>query len=113
MIYYKKIKELRDKVLITQEKLASILRCYPVKVNIWANNKFDYDETNCVSLAKEIYNLLDDKSNYSDYISRKDTKNQLSLDLVIMLRKNGYPPQWDDKIFSIIITQVNNQKRSL
>ena len=68
---------------------------------------------NCIPLAKEIKKLIDDKSQYTAYISRDDTKNQLSMDLVKLLRKNGYPPKWNNEIFTRILAQVDNQKRNL
>ena len=77
------------------------------------DHDFDYAEANCIPLAKEIKKLIDDKSQYTDYISRDDIKNQLSMELVRLLRKNGYPPKWNNEIFTRILAQVDNQKRNL
>ena len=86
---------------------------YDILIRVRDEHKFDYDEKNCIPLAKVIKALIDDKSQYTDYISREDTKNQLSMDLVRLLRKNGYPPSWNNEIFSKIIAQVDNQKRNI
>jgi len=84
---------------------------YDILVKVRDEHDFDYDEKNCIPLAREIKKIIDDKSQYTDYISRADTKNQLSMDLVRLLRKNGYPPKWNNEIFNKIIAQVDNQKR--
>jgi len=86
---------------------------YDILIKVRDDHQFDFDEKNCIPLAKEIKALIDDKSQYTDYISREDTKNQLSMDLVRLLRKNGYPPKWNNEIFSRILAQVDNQKRNL
>lgn len=85
---------------------------YDILIRVRDEHQFDFDEQNCIPLAKEIKSLIDDKSQYTDYISREDTKNQLSMDLVRLLRKNGYPPKWNNEIFAKIIAQVDNQKRN-
>jgi hypothetical protein len=33
--------------------------------------------------------------------------------LVRLLRKNGYPPSWNNEIFAKILSQVDNQKRNV
>lgn len=86
---------------------------YDILIRVRDDHDFDYAEANCIPLAKEIKKLIDDKSQYTDYISREDTKNQLSMDLVRLLRKNGYPPKWNNVIFNKILAQVDNQKRNL
>jgi len=86
---------------------------YDILIKVRDEHEFDFDEQNCIPLAKEIKKLIDDKSQYTDYISRADTKNQLSMDLVRLLRKNGYPPKWNNEIFNKIIAQVDNQKKYL
>jgi type I restriction enzyme R subunit len=85
---------------------------YDILIRVRDDHQFDFDEKNCIPLAKEIKSLIDDKSQYTDYISREDTKNQLSMDLVRLLRKNGYPPKWNNEIFTRILAQVDNQKRN-
>jgi type I restriction enzyme R subunit len=85
---------------------------YDILIRVRDDHRFDFDENNCISLAKEIKLLIDDKSQYTDYISREDTRNQLSMDLVRLLRQNGYPPKWNNDIFTRILAQVDNQKRN-
>jgi len=85
---------------------------YDILVKVRDDHKFDFESKNCILLAKEIKVLIDDKSQYPDFIYREDTKNQLSMDLVRLLRKNGYPPRWNEEIFGKILSQVENQKRN-
>jgi type I restriction enzyme R subunit len=86
---------------------------YDILIRVKEDHQFDYEDEKCVPLAKEIKLMIDDKAKYTDYISRADTKNQLSMDLVRLLRKNGYPPSWNNEIFSKILAQIDNQKRNI
>ena len=72
---------------------------------------FPYAEEKCVALAKEIKRLVDDKSKFADWATRTDIKAQLESDLAVLLYKNGYPPEWNDEVFSKIMEQTENFKK--
>ena len=85
---------------------------YDILIKVRDEQKFEYEAEKCIPLAKAIKKLIDDKSQYIDYLTREDTKSQLSRDLVLLLYSNGYPPQWNQEVFSKILAQVDNQKRN-
>lgn len=65
----------------------------------------------CLVLAKEIKKLVDDKSQFADWSTRDDIKNQLNMDLTVLLYKNGYPPEWDEEAFEKVLEQAENFKK--
>ena len=72
---------------------------------------FEYDDTKCIELAKKIKELVDDTSVYADWLNNDNLKNRLSSDLLILLYKNGYPPEWKDEVYEKVLDQVQNFKR--
>ena len=65
----------------------------------------------CVILAKKIKELVDDKAQFADWATRDDIKNQLNMELTVLLYKNGYPPEWDEEVFEKVMEQAENFKR--
>ena len=52
------------------------------------------------------------EAGYSDIeITRDDIKNQLNMDLTVLLYQNGYPPEWDEEVFEKVMEQAENFKR--
>jgi hypothetical protein len=70
-----------------------------------------YADEKCVTLAKEIKLLVDDKAQFADWSTRDDIKNQLNMDLTVLLYKNGYPPEWDEEVFEKVLEQAENFKK--
>lgn len=85
---------------------------YDILIKTRDDHKFEYSDDNALSLAKEIKKLVDDKAKFADWSSRGDIKNQLRRDLVVLLHKNGYPPQWNNDIFEQVLEQAENFKKS-
>lgn len=85
---------------------------YDILVKVRDNHDFPYAEDKCVTLAKEIAKLVNDKAQFADWSTRDDIKSQLSMGLTILLYKNGYPPQWDDEVFQKVLEQAENMKRN-
>lgn len=83
---------------------------YDILVNVRDKYKFPYEDEKCVILAKKIKDLVDDKAQYTDWSNRNDIKAQLKMDLVVLLYKNGYPPQWSDEVFNMVLEQAENFK---
>ena len=65
----------------------------------------------CILLAKAIKDMVDDKSEYVDWSTRSDIKDSLRLDLTKLLYINGYPPQWNEEVFSQVLEQAENFKK--
>ena len=54
---------------------------------------------------------MDDKAQFADWSTRADIKNQLNMDLTILLYRNGYPPEWDEEVFEKVLEQAENFKK--
>ncbi|HBI2180908.1 TPA: DUF3387 domain-containing protein, partial [Listeria monocytogenes] len=84
---------------------------YDILIKVRDDHEFEYSDENALKLAKDIKELVDDKAKFADWSSRDDIKNQLRRDLVILLHKNGYPPQWNNDIFEQVLEQAENFKK--
>ena len=83
---------------------------YDILVRVRDEHGFPYAEEKCLNLAKQIKDLVDDKAQYADWATRDDIKNQLNMDLTILLYQNGYPPEWDEEVFDKVMDQAENFK---
>lgn len=84
---------------------------YDILVRVRDTHGFPYADEKCLVLAKKIKELVDDKAKFADWSSRNDIKNQLNMELTILLYKNGYPPEWDEEVFEKVMEQAENFKR--
>lgn len=57
--------------------------------------------------------MVDNKSQYTDWLNRNDIKSQLKMHLVILLYENGYPPEWNDEVFNMVMEQAENFKENI
>lgn len=84
---------------------------YDILVKVRDDHGFPYADDKCIVLAKKIKELVDDKAQFADWSTRDDIKNQLNMDLTVLLYKNGYPPEWDDEVFEKVMEQAENFKK--
>ena len=70
----------------------------------------DYPDERCLDLAKKIKTLVDGSTVYADFLNNTNLKSKLEFDLHILLRKNGYPPQWNKVTAEGVMDQVLNYK---
>lgn len=96
-----------EKMGITFEEKAF----YDILVKVRDDHGFPYADEKCINLAKAIKTLVDDKAQFADWSSRDDIKNQLNMELTILLYKNGYPPEWDEEVFDKVMEQAENFKK--
>lgn len=96
-----------EKLGITYEEKAF----YDILVKVRDDHGFPYADNKCLVLAKEIKTLVDDKAQFADWSTRDDIKNQLNMDLTVLLYKNGYPPEWDEEVFEKVMEQADNFKK--
>ena len=96
-----------EKLGITYEEKAF----YDILVKVRDDHGFPYADEKCLALAKKIKELVDDKAQYADWSTRDDIKNQLNMDLTVLLYQNGYPPEWDEEIFEKVMAQAENFKK--
>lgn len=85
---------------------------YDILIKVRDDHGFPYPEEKCIALAKEIKSLVDDKAQYVDWLTRSDIKNQMSMDLTVLLYNNGYPPDWDDEVFQKVLEQAENFRKN-
>ena len=72
---------------------------------------FEYPEEKLLLLSAQIKDLIDDKSNYTDWSTRGDIKAELKMDLIVLLSEYGYPPVTNDAVFKEILEQAENFKQ--
>ena len=100
----KKDREEFRKLGITFEEKAF----FDILVSIRDQQKFEYGEEKCKELAKEIKNLVDQTSVYADFLNNDNLKYGLSANLLKLLYKRGYPPQFSEEVFEKVLAQVEN-----
>ncbi len=66
----------------------------------------------CKSLARKIYELVNDKSSYSRWLTNQITRDQMKFDIKVCLVKNGYPPRYSPEVFRQVMTQITNYKQN-
>lgn len=96
-----------EKLGITYEEKAF----YDILVKVRDDHGFKYEDEKCLVLAKKIKELVDDKAQFADWSTRDDIKNQLNMDLTVLLYQNGYPPEWDEEVFEKVMEQAENFKK--
>ncbi|MGZ0051491.1 type I restriction endonuclease subunit R [Brevibacillus gelatini] len=96
-----------EKLGITYEEKAF----YDILVKVRDEHQFKYEDEKCLVLARKIKELVDDKAQYADWSTRDDIKNQLNMDLTVLLYENGYPPEWDEEVFEQVLEQAENFKK--
>lgn len=84
---------------------------YDILVKVRDDHQFKYEEEKCLLLAKKIKELVDDKSQFVDWSKRDDIKNELNMQLTVLLYQNGYPPEWDEEVFEQVLEQAENFKK--
>lgn len=62
----------------------------------------------CKILAQKVKEIIDTKSSFADWLNNENVRNQLKLDIMICLVKNGYPPEYSPKVFTKVMEQVEN-----
>ena len=72
---------------------------------------FTYPEDKFIALAKEVKEVVDDKTKYTDWSQRADIKAELKVDLILLLGKHGYPPVDRDEVYKEIFEQAENFKK--
>lgn len=64
-----------------------------------------------IELSKEIRVVVDDKAKYTDWSTREDIKENLQVDLIILLDKYGYSPVTIDDVYKEVLEQADNFKK--
>ena len=75
------------------------------------NHKFDYDDEKMIELCKEIKLIVADKTRYTDWLKKTDIKAALEVDLIRLLDKKGYPPEYNKEVYNEVFEQAENFKK--
>ena len=71
-----------------------------------------FTEEQFKALAKGVGEIINDKSKYTDWLNKKNIRDQLAMDVKVFLNKNGYPPEYINNVYDQVIEQVDNYKRN-
>lgn len=72
----------------------------------------EYTEEQYIALAKDVKNVVDDKTQYIDWDKKADIKAQLKVQIILTLAKHKYPPATRDEVFKAIFEQAENFKKN-
>lgn len=84
---------------------------YDILIRVCDDHGFPYADEKCLVLAKKIKELVDRKSQFTDWSTHDDRKHQLHMNLTILLYHNGYPPEWDEEEFEKATAKAENFKK--
>ena len=84
---------------------------FDILTKVRDTHQFPYEDEKCIVLAKKIKDLVEDKSKFAEWSTRDDIKNQLNMELTVLLYHNGYPPQWNEEVFEQVMEQAENFKK--
>lgn len=93
-----------EKLGITYEEKAF----YDILKAIAKQFGFDYAEDKLLLLAAQVKKIVDDKSKYTDWAKRDDSKSELKMDLILLLAEHDYPPVTNDEVFKEIFEQAEH-----
>ncbi len=72
----------------------------------------EYTEEQYIALAKDVKEVVDDKTQYIDWDKKSDIKAQLKVQIILTLAKHKYPPATRDEVFKAIFEQAENFKKN-
>lgn len=73
--------------------------------------EFIYPEEKLIPLSKEVKKVVDDKARYTGWNERADIKDELKVDLILLLGEHGYPPVDRDEVYQEIFQQAEGYKK--
>lgn len=73
----------------------------------------EYTEEQYIALAKDVKEVVDDKTQYIDWDKKADIKAQLKVQIILTLAKHKYPPATRDDVFKAIFEQAENFRKNM
>lgn len=92
-------------ITFEEKSFYDILKALTVKYD------FEYPDDKLIELAKEVKQVVDDKTRYTAWDKRDDIKAELKADLIILLAERNYPPVDRDEVYKEIFEQAENFKK--
>lgn len=84
---------------------------YDILLAVRDNHKFEFDEEKMIELCREIKKIVADKTKYTDCFKKADIKAELEVDLIRLLDRNGYPPEYNKEVYREVFEQAENFKK--
>lgn len=72
---------------------------------------FEFDHDKLIAMSKELKVLTDKTCSVIDWISRSDIKDELRFNIVMTLKKYGFPPVYYDGVYQKVFEQLESYKR--
>ena len=94
------------KAMEFDERLRKVVDDYNSRDKLVFTNEVVSDFVN--DLSDQLLQILRD---LQDWSTRDDIKNQLNMELTVLLYQNGYPPEWDEEVFEKVMEQAENFKK--
>ena len=82
-----------------------------ILIKVRDDHGFEYPDSRCKELAKQIKALVDDKLDYVGWDTQESIKASLMSAIIVLLYRNQYPPQWNDEVFQQVWEQAENFKK--
>ena len=84
---------------------------YDILFIVAEKNRFEYPHEKLLFLSEKVKYEVEEISSYVDWNNRKDIKDKLKADLMILLLDNGYPPEYNEDVFKQVFEQAENFKK--
>lgn len=84
---------------------------YDILKSLAIKYDFSYPDDKMIELSRDVKELVDDKSRYTDWSEREDIKAELKAGLVVLLHTHGYPPVTKDEVYIEIFEQAKNFRK--
>ncbi len=84
---------------------------YDILFSLCKKYDFSYPEDKLIVLASEVKKVVNNIAKYADWNKKEDTKAELRVELLLLLKKHNYPPVDKDEVYKEIFEQAENLKR--
>lgn len=84
---------------------------YDILFSLCQKYDFKYPEDKLIVLAAEVKSVVSNVAKYADWNKKEDTKAELRVGLLRLLKKYDYPPVDKDEVYKEIFEQAENFKK--
>ena len=85
---------------------------YDILESLSKKYDFEYPQEKLLSLAKSIKMSVETYASYIDWENRQDIRAGMIIDIVKILKSEGYPPKAQTEAYQEIIEQAENFKKN-
>ncbi|NVC93107.1 HsdR family type I site-specific deoxyribonuclease [Vibrio natriegens] len=83
---------------------------YDILKHVAQKYQFPYEEERLLELAAKVKEIVDDKARYPKWNEKEDIKSALRVELMLLLKSNGYPPVTYAEVYKEVFEQAENFK---